>query len=72
MKTLIEVKDFAINNLVQILTDEGNVPVAVLEDIVIANYKEHRIDLMKFKDGKDLVTEIILLAYAEMLLGDEE
>lgn len=72
MKTLIEVKDFAINNLVQILTDEGNVPVAVLEDIVIANYKEHRIDLLKFKDGKDLVTEIILLAYAEMLLGDEE
>lgn len=72
MKTLIEVKDFAINNLVQILTDEGNVPVAVLEDIVIANYKEHRIDLMKFKDGKDLVTEIILLAYAEMILGDEE
>lgn len=72
MKTLIEVKDFAINNLVQILTDEGNVPVAVLEDIVIANYKEHRIDVMKFKDGKDLVTEIILLAYAEMLLGDEE
>lgn len=72
MKTLIEVKDFAINNLVQILTDEGNVPVAVLEDIVIANYKEHHIDLLKFKDGKDLVTEIILLAYAEMLLGDEE